>query len=450
MKNPLARKITYGSLIGFALPTVAMMVFMAAYTIADSLFVSILINTDALAAVNIVYPFYCVILATGAMLAAGGSAIVAREMGKGENILARKIFTFILLSGFAISIFLAVVGFIFAEQVLAMLGASGALEQYSYDYYIQLLFFLPSIMLQILFEMFFVTAGFPKRGLVLIVFAGITNVFLDYYFIGILEMGISGAALATGIGYTIPAFFGLIFFLKKDKSLYYCKPLFSFKILLQASLNGASEMVIYLATGFSTLLLNWMALSLIGINGVAAIAILLYSEFLLNAVFYGFAQGLAPIISYNYGRSDSFRLRKIIQICIFLISGCSLIIFLLANIGAGYIVGMFATNNPDVFEIAYNGFLLFSFCFLSMGFNIYASALFTALSNGKLSAIIAFMRTFFFMGLGILLLPRIIGVNGLWLALPVAEVLTLIIAIFLVAREYRVHITSSKSINSVF
>jgi len=442
MKNPLARKITYGSLIGYALPTVAMMFFMAVYTIVDSLFVSILIGTDALAAVNIVYPFYCVILATGAMLAAGGSAIVAREMGKGENVLARKIFTFILLIGFAVSLIFAVAGFIFADQILVLLGARGVLEQYSYDYYIPLLIFLPSIMLQILFEMFFITAGHPKRGLVLIASAGITNVVLDYYFIAVLEAGISGAALATGIGSTIPAFFGLIFFLKKDKSLYYDKPLFSLKVLLQASFNGASEMVIYLATGFSTLLLNWMALSLIGVNGVAAVAILLYSEFLLNAVFYGFAHGLAPIISYNFGRGDSFRLRKIIRICITLIGGCSLFVFLLANAGAGHLVGLFASGNPDVFEIAYNGFLLFSFCFLFMGFNIYASALFTALSNGKLSAIIAFLRTFFFMGLGIMLLPRVIGANGLWLALPVAEALTLIIATGLVAREYRSHLPS--------
>ncbi len=440
MKNPLARQITYRSLIGYTLPTVAMMLFMAAYTIVDSLFVSILINTDALAAINIVYPGYCVIMATGAMLAAGGSAIVAREMGAGNNLLARRAFTFIVIICLALSLIFAVVGYVFANQFLTWLGANDALWQYSYDYYLPLLFFLPTIMLQMLFGMFFITAGHPKLGFFLTVAAGLTNAFLDYYFIGVLDMGLSGAAWATGIGTTIPAFYGLFFFLKKNKPLHYAKPIFSLKILSEASYNGASEMITYLATGFSTLLLNWMALRLLGVNGVAAVAILLYAEFMLNAVFYGFAQGVAPIISYNHGCADALKLRKIIRICVILIGVCSAAIFAFANLGASQIIGMFASRNPEVFQITLNGFLLFSFCFLFMGFN--ASAMFTALSNGKLSALIAVLRTFVFISMGILLLPEAIGVNGLWLALPVAEALTVTIAATLVMREYRRHRSS--------
>jgi Na+-driven multidrug efflux pump len=439
MKNPLAREITYRSLIGYTLPTVAMMLFMAAYTIVDSLFVSILINTDALAAINIVYPGYCIIMATGAMLAAGGSAIVAREMGAGNDLLARRAFSFIAAVCLALSLIFAALGFFFVNQILTWLGANAELWQYSYDYYMPLLIFLPAIMLQMLFGMFFITAGHPNLGFFLTVAAGLTNALLDYYFIGILGMGLSGAAWATGIGATIPALYGLFFFLKKDKPLHYAKPIFSWKILVEASYNGASEMITYLATGFSTLLMNWMALRLLGVNGVAAVAILLYAEFMLNAVFYGFAQGVAPIISYNHGCADALKLRRIIRICVTLIGICSVAVFLFANIGASQIIGMFASRNPAVFQITLNGFLLFSFCFLFMGFNVYASAMFTALSNGKLSALIALLRTFVFISLGILLLPKAIGVNGLWLALPVAEALTVTIAATLVVREYRRH-----------
>ncbi|MDZ4131651.1 MAG: MATE family efflux transporter [Dethiobacteria bacterium] len=439
MKNPLALEISYPSVLRYTLPTVAMMLFMATYTIIDSLFVSILINTDALAAINIVFPGYSIIMATGAMLAAGGSAIVAREMGRGENALARRIFTYIILVCLGLSVAFALIGYLGMEQFLGWLGAEGELRTYSEDYYFPLLFFLPTIMLQMLFGMFFITAGHPKLGFYLTVAAGVTNALLDYFFIGVLGMGISGAALATGIGTTIPALCGTIFFFRRNKPLHYARPLFRLSILIEASINGASEMVTYLATGFSTLLFNWSALRLIGVDGVAAVAILLYSEFLLNAVFYGFAQGVAPLISYNHGSNNSAKLQKIIRICVNLIALCAIAVFLVANLGAVHIVGMFASRNQVVFEIALNGFFFFSFCFLWMGFNIYASAMFTALSNGKLSALIAFLRTFVFITLGILFLPRFFGVNGLWLALPGAETLTVVIAAALVWREFRHH-----------
>lgn len=436
MKNPLAREVTNKSIIGYAMPSMAMMLILSIYTIVDSLFVSIFVSTDALAAINIIYPAYSIFGAVGMMLATGGSAIVAREMGKGNYEYARRTFSFIVTAGFIFSLLFSGAGFLFMDQIFAVLGADGILYEYCYDYFLPLLIFLPALMLQLLFEIYFVTAGHPKKGLALVIAAGLTNAFLDYLFIVVMDMGIGGAAWATGIGTTIPAIFGLVFFFKKDKLLYFARPIIRLRILVEASFNGASEMVTYMSTGFSTLLFNWTALLLLGVDGVAAVAILLYSEFLLNAVFYGFAQGIAPIISYNHGCTNRVKLRGVVLICIRFICIFSVIIFLVANLGASAIVGIFTSKSAEVNSIALNGFLIFSFSFLFAGFNIFASSMFTALSNGKVSAFISFLRTFVFIGLGILLLPRYFDVNGLWLAMPAAEILSLMIAAFFVWREY--------------
>ncbi len=437
MDNRLEISINFRSVIGYALPSIAMMVFMSVYTIIDSLFVANLVNTDALAAINIIYPAYCLMMATGAMLATGGSAIVAREMGKGRVHRTRRIFSMIVATGVATSLIFTLLGLLFARPLLGLLGAEAEIYGYCYAYFVPLLFFSPTIMLQMLFEVFFVTAGHPGRGMWLIVAAGITNAILDYVFIALMGMGIGGAAWATGIGTAIPAIWGLAFFFGKKSALNFARPYFSFKVLGEASFNGSSEMVTYLATAFSTLLFNWMALKLLGVDGVAAVAILLYAEFLLNAVFYGFAYGIAPVISYYHGLGDKAKLRGLIRLSLGFVVGFSLVIFALANLAAGTIVAFFAPAGSPVHGIALTGFKLFSLSFIFAGFNIFASAMFTALSNGLVSASIAFCRTFLFIGSGILLLPLFFASLGLWIAMPVAETLSMAVAAAFILREFR-------------
>jgi len=168
----------------------------------------------------------------------------------------------------------------------------------------------------------------------------------------------------------------------------------------------------------------------IGVDGVAAITIVLYAEFILTSIFYGYASGIAPIFSYNYGSKNTYQLKNIFKISMIFIITSSILIYLLSIPAAPYIIAFFAKENSHVFYIALKGFFIFAISFLFTGTDIFSAAMFTAFSNGKVAGTIMFLRTFLFLSLAILLLPLIFKVNGIWLAIPVAEFLSILVSIF--------------------
>lgn len=429
--NPLAKDFNTGSLLKFAFPTISMMLFMGLYTIVDTIFVSRFVNTNALSAINIVCPVINLIVGLGTMIATGGSAIVARKMGAGEPKRAKQDFTLLILFGFILGIVIFILGIIFIDEIIYALGADKVLFPYCKDYLTIILLFTPASMLQVLFQNLFVTAGKPTLGLVLSVSAGVMNIVFDYLFMVIFDMGIAGAGLGTGIGYLIPAITGLIVFCKKSGTLSFVKPIIDIKVLGESCINGSSEMVSQLSTAITTFFFNRTMMKLLGVNGVASITIIIYTQFLLTTLFIGFSMGVAPVISYNFGANNYYGLKKIYKICISFIFVGSLFIFALSFINGNSLVRLFTGTNEAVYKIAINGFMIFVFSFLFSGFNIFSSAIFTALSNGKLSALISFLRTFGFIMIGLLIMPQFIGITGVWLAVPVAEILTLCISLYL-------------------
>lgn len=429
MSNSLAKKFNFSSLLKFTMPTIIMMVFMSLYTIVDGVFVSRFVGTNALSAVNIVYPFVNIVIAVAIMLATGGSAVIAKKMGEGKSNEARENFSLLVTIGIVIGLLITILGIIFLKPIINMLGATTILFDYCYDYTLVLLLFVPFTITQLLFQYFFVTAGKPSIGLILTVIGGFSNIILDYVFIVPMDMGIKGAAIATGIGYLIPAICGIIYFCHKKGTLYFVKPKWNFKVILDSCSNGSSEMVTNLSTGVTTFLFNIVMIKYLGENGVAAMTIVLYGQFVLTAVYLGFSSGVAPIISYNYGNNNKQQLRKIFQVSTIFITVTSVLSFGASILLSSNMVHIFANVGSEVYNIAINGFLLFSFSFLVTGVNIFASAMFTAFSNGIVSAVISFLRTFVFIVIGIMFLPLAWGVNGIWLAVPIAEILTLIISL---------------------
>lgn len=435
--NPLAKDFNTGSLLKFAFPTISMMLFMGLYTIVDTIFVSRFVNTNALSAINIVCPVINLIVGLGTMIATGGSAIVARKMGAGEPKRAKQDFTLLILFGFILGVVIFILGIIFIDEIIYAIGADKILFPYCKDYLTIILLFTPASMLQVLFQNLFVTAGKPTLGLVLSVSAGVMNIVFDYLFMAIFGMGIAGAGLGTGIGYLIPAITGLIVFCKKSGTLSFVKPIIDIKVLGESCINGSSEMVSQLSTAITTFFFNRTMMNLLGVNGVASITIIIYTQFLLTTLFIGFSMGVAPVISYNFGANNYYGLKKIYKICISFIFVGSLFIFALSFINGNSLVRLFTGTNEAVYKIAINGFMIFVFSFLFSGFNIFSSAIFTALSNGKLSALISFLRTFGFIMIGLLVMPQFIEITGVWLAVPVAEILTLCISLYLNFRLWR-------------
>lgn len=432
--NPLSQTFTAMSLLQFAFPTMLMMVFMGLYTAVDTVFVARFVDTNALSALNIVCPVVNLIVGLGTMLATGGSAVVARKMGAGRHEQAARDFTLIIAAGALSGVLLAVLGTVFISRIVLALGAGSVLFPYCRDYLSVLLLFTPASILQVLFQNLMVTAGCPGKGMALGVGAGIANIFLDYIFMVPLKMGIKGAALATGLGYTIPAAAGVIIFSARKSGLGFRKPVMDISLLAESCANGFSEMVSQGAAAVTTFLFNRIMMKLLGEDGVAAVTIMIYTQFLLSSLYIGFSMGVAPVISYNYGKQDRDRLKHILSICLGFILLVSVSVFAMTFVFGPSLVGIFSEKGTAVYDIAREGFLVFPFSFLFCGLNIFTSAALTALSDGKRSALLSFMRTFGLIGALLLILPVFLGVTGVWLAVPAAELLTSAAALYFLKR----------------
>ena len=438
MNNPLDREFGFWSLFRFSLPTIVMMVFMSLYTIVDGIFISRFVGSNALSAVNIVFPLISVTIGLGVMLATGGSAIAARKMGEGEEEAACRDFTFLTLVGVGVGFLFSLLGLFFSAPLSRLLGSSDLLLADCVDYLRIMLLFAPASILQLLFQCFFVTAGRPNLGLGLTVASGVANAVLDYVFIVPLDLGVAGAALATASGYLVTAGAGLFFFSVKKTGLRFRPARWDGRTLLQACGNGSSEMVTNLSNAVVTFLFNLLMLRFLGEDGVAAITIVLYAQFLLTALYMGFSMGVAPIVSFNHGAGNELRLRRTFRHCLAFLAFSSVLVFGTAMALSSFLVGIFSPPGTGVYDLALAGFRLFAPSYLFAGLNIFASSFFTALSDGLTSAIVSFARTFGFLLVGLLLLPMFLAVDGVWLAVPFAEALCcLLSAWFLVSKRKR-------------
>lgn len=446
MNNHLSQNFNLYSLVKFTLPTTIMLVFISLYQMVDGVFVANFVGELALSALNIIYPVPSIILAVSIMLATGGSAIIAKNMGEQKYREARENFSFILLTGFLFGMLFMIFGILFLEETILLLGATPKLYSYCYQYLLILLLSAPLAVFQLLFQTFFVTAGKPHLGLAMTLIGGCVNIVFDYIFIAIFHLGVTGAAIATSMGYAVPAISGLIYFSWNRKgTLYFVRPVFRKKVLLCSCTNGASEMVNNIAVSITTFLFNILMLAYAGEAGVAAVTVVLYAQFLMTSVFMGFSSGIAPIISYNYGRQDHRQLQTVFQISISLITVLSIFVFAIAELLAPWVIRVFSSPGSEVFRIALHGFRLFSLSFLFTGINIFSSSMFTAFSDGKVSAILSFLRTFVFLVLCLLILPVFIDIDGIWIAVPAAEALAFLVSVcYLAIHRKTYHYMESK------
>ncbi|MDU4975668.1 MAG: MATE family efflux transporter, partial [Hungatella hathewayi] len=350
MNYSLAKKFTFGSLMMFALPTTVMMIFTSLYTIIDGVFVSRFVGTNALSSINIVYPAINIVLGIAVMFSTGSCAIVAKKMGEGKPGNARAAFTSIVYLNILVGAVTAILGNLFAEPLVRLLGASDLLMSDCMTYMRWQMAFAPALMLQILFQMYFITEGRPGLGLFLTVLAGISNAVLDYVLIVPLKLGVAGAAIATVTGYMIPAVFGLIYFAVSRRALWLVSPRLSAAELKETLINGSSEMVTNLSSGIITFLFNLLMMHYAGEDGVAAITIIQYSQFLLNALYMGFSQGVSPVISYNYGSRNTKQLKQVFKTSFLFTGVTSILVFLTAQLGGGIIVTIFAHPGTAVYD----------------------------------------------------------------------------------------------------
>ncbi len=429
--NVYEKPVTLNNILKFAVPTIVMTVFMSFYTMVDGLFVSNLISTDALSAVNLTAPVIQLVTAISTMLATGGSAVIMKKMGEQKYEEAKEDFTFLILVNVIVGIVMCGAGYLMMDHIFAGMNLSADVEGYCGEYLSRYLLFTVPILLMNNFTLYMIASEKASLSLVCSVTGGILNMVLDYVLIAGFGMGIGGAAIATGLGYSVTAVVGLFVFSRKKSLLHFRKPAFRFKVLANAAANGCSEMATALVTGIITMMFNWTMLTFVGEDGVAAVTIIMYVLMFASSLYTGYSYGVAPMLSFYYGEQNHEKLKRLVAVSMRVIAGISLVTVAASFLLTEPLVSVFARPDNPVFGLAVTGNRLCTVALLFIGFNIFASGMFTALSNGVVSAVLAFSRSFVFMMITMIALPRILGVNGIWLATPAAELMALALSAFL-------------------
>lgn len=422
----LSDHFTYKRLLRFVLPSIIMMIFTSVYGVVDGLFVSNFAGKAAFAAVNLIMPVPILLGALGFMLGTGGSAIVAKTLGEGKRQLANQYFSMLVLVAFVGAAVLAVTGTVLIRPLALMLGADGEMLGHCVTYGRIILISLPFFALQNIFQSFLVTAERPSLGLKITIAAGVTNMVLDLLFVGVLDLGVAGAAAATVISETVGGCVPLVYFLRPNSSLLRLeRPQIAWRILGHACANGSSELMTNVSMSVVNMLYNIQLMRFAGENGVAAYGTIMYVNFFFVAAFIGYSIGMAPVVGFNHGARNHMELRNVFRksLRLILIAGAAMTV--LGLLLSGVLAKIFVGYDGELLELTRRGFRIYCSSFLIMGFNIFGSAFFTALGSGLISALISFLRTLVFQVMAVLLLPLLLGIDGIWLAILMAEILAL-------------------------
>ena len=422
-KIQLSDHFNYSRLLRFVLPCIGTMLFTSIYGIVDGLCVSNFVGKTAFAAVNLIMPLPMLIGTVGFMLGTGGSAIVGITLGEGDEDKANRYFSLFVLAAFLAGVALSVLGLFILRPVAILMGAKGEMLDFAVRYGRVLMVSVPTFILQNMFQSFFVTAEKPTLGFWFTVGAGCTNMVLDVVLVGWLRWGVEGAAIATFISQIVGGVLPLVYFLRPNSSLLQLtKTKLELRPILQASGNGASELVSNVTASVVGMLYNFQLLRLAGQNGVAAFGVLMYVEFIFAAVFIGYAIGCAPIVSYHFGAGNRGELQNLLRKSILLMGVGGLAMVGVAQGLAEPMARLFVGYDDTLCQMTVHAFRIATLSFVLVGFNIFASSFFTALNDGVVSAIISFLRTFVFKLSAVLLLPLIWELDGIWWAEVAAEI----------------------------
>lgn len=433
MKIELNEHFTYKKLIKFTLPSILMMIFTSIYGVVDGFFVSNYVGAEAFASVNLIMPVIIILSAVGFMIGTGGNALVAMTLGQHDEKRANEIFSMLIYILIFLGICLSIAMAVFMPKMARILGATDIMIDDCVIYGRISMVSLTFFMLQTSFQSFMVTAARPHFGLYITIAAGVTNMVLDLVFVGILGFGVAGAAWATVASEIVGGSVPLIYFIIPNKSkLNLVKAGFKFRPLIKVLSNGASEFMTIISSSFVNMLYNLQLMKIAGEKGVASFGVIMYINFIFTGVLFGYAFGSSSIVSYHYGSENYKELRSLFSKSTKIIGIASLISFASAQLFAIPLIKIFFSYSDELIHMTTHGFRIYSIAYLMIGFNGYASSLFTALNNGRVSATIAFGRTLVFQVASILILPRIFGLAGIFSSIIVAEFLAIMVSMFFI------------------
>ena len=449
MNIRLSDHFTGRRLLRFALPSIFMTIFTSVYSVVDGFFVSNYAGKNALAAVSLIYPYILIFGAVGYVFGTGGTALIALRLGEGNKEKANRTFSMLVYISIALGVVFAIIGGLSIKQVAILLGANEDILAPSVIYGSILFIGMPAFMLQYEFQSLMVAAEKPKLGLYITLISGLFNILLDWLLVGVLKTGISGAAIATDVSELVGGVFPVVYFARKNSStLQLTWTSINLADLKKVITNGSSEYISSISLSVVSMLYNSLLMKHAGADGVAAYGVLLYVSEIFLAIFVGYSMSTAPVIGYHYGAQNQKELKNVFVLSTRILGICAVAMFIAGEVFAGTVSGIFVSYDEDLMKMTIHAFRIFSFSFLFAAIPIYSSAFFTALNNGALSALISFARTFIFEIGSVLLLSMIMGLDGIWFSMVVAELASSILSIFIILWKRKTLFYFSSSVNT--
>ncbi len=423
----MSAHFTAPQLLRYVAPSVAMMVFTSVYSVVDGLFVTNFVGKTAFAAVNLIMPFIMILGTLGFMMGAGGSALVAKTRGEGDDARANALFSLIVYVTLAAGAVLALTGFACMESVARLLGASEDMLPLCTLYGRISMLSLPLFMIQYALQVMASTAGKPKVGLYATLASGCTNMVLDLLFVGVMGWGVTGAAAATVASEFLGGSLLLAYFARPNASaLRLGRAAFDLRALAKTCANGSSEMMASIAMSVVSVVYNLQLMAYLGEDGVAAYSIICYLFPLVYMLLFAVSQSAQPIISYNHGAGLRDRVRHTFRFSLLVGLACGVVIMLAFIFYSQTIVSIFVDSDEAAYRIASTGLPLYATGFFFMALNVCYVGYCQSIEQARAAVIFTMLRGIVFMVACFLLLPITIGTNGLWLAIPLSETLTTI------------------------
>lgn len=443
MKIQLSDHFSFGKLLRFTLPSMAMMLFTSVYSIVDGYFVSNYAGKTAFAAVNLIMPILMIVGTIGFMFGSGGTAIVAKAYGEGDKEKANNLFSLFVYFTFGIGVVVSTIGEILAKTISVMLGAEGVLLDNCVIYARILLAAMPLFILQVLFMSFFSVAEKPELGFAVTITSGVLNMILDAVLCINLpsEYKLIGAAVATAVSQSVGGIIPLIYFSRKNSSILRLgRTKFIPNAIIKACTNGSSEFMSNISMNVVGILFNLQLMKYAGEDGVSAYGFMMYVSMIFTAVFVGYSMGSAPVFSFNDGAKNYKELKSVLIKSLMFVVSAGIIMVVSAEMFAMPLAKIFVGYDAGLMELTVNGFRIFALSFAFIGFGIFSSGFFTAMNDGVTSAIISFVRTLVFESCAVMILPLVFGINGIWYSTVIAESLSLILGgTFMIVKRKKYH-----------
>jgi putative MATE family efflux protein len=407
----------------------------------DGIFVSNFAGKTPFAAINLIMPYLMVFGTLGFMVGTGGTALISMTLGMGDKKKANEYFSLLTWVCIIGGLVLTVLSLAFLRPAAKALGATGQMlsDCLTYGRIVQLA--LPAYILQFAFQSFCVAAEKPNLSLGMNVAAGVCNIILDALFVAVFRWGLVGAAAATAISQTLGGLIPLLYFARPNPSLLRLgKCRFDGNALLRTCVNGSSELMSNLSMSLVSMLYNLQLIAYAGENGIAAYGVIMYVNFVFLAIFIGFSIGTAPIVGFNHGAENHRELRGLLRKSLILLGLFAVSMTVTAMVLAQPLSRVFVGYDTALLDMTVRAFRIYALSFLVCGFNIFGSSFFTALNNGLISALISFLRTLLFQVGAVLLLPLVLGLEGIWWSVIAAEAAAMVLTgFFLVIYRNRYH-----------